>query len=150
MTRIKLMHSDPIEVLRRTLEGPLFQRFTSTCEEIETTKYPPTDVRFIEPDDGNPFYIIEMAVSGFSKKDLTVTCESSIVKISGSKLKDIKEESLPKEQHILKQMATRKFTRGFTFGSAPIEVKKAKCKDGILYLEVHFISPPEGDTIPIA
>ena len=130
-------------------DSPFFKRFASNFEEFEVTKYPPVNVDFVKPSDeeADPFYRFQMAVAGYSKEDLQIKVDGSIISITGEKSSS--EETEEAVENILSQMAFRKFTRSFTFGSMPVEVRSAKCVDGVLSLEVHFLRPPEGELITI-
>lgn len=132
-------------------DSPALRRFLQ-FEEFEVSKYPPVNVDIVKPRDeeSEPFYKLTMAVAGFAKKDLTIRCDGSIVKISGER-PDEKEVSDEYEfvETRLNQLASRSFERAFTFGSVPVEVRNAKCKDGILTADIHLIKPPEGNLIPI-
>ena len=128
-------------------EPALLKLFRDQFSEVENTKYPPANADLVKPSDGEQYYLLRVAVAGFSKEDLTIRCDGSIVMISGEDTSDYRPEGEVTE--VLRQMATRKFSRAFTFGSAPVEVLNAQCKDGILSLEVHYARPPEGTLVPI-
>ena len=130
-------------------ESPFFKRFLNTFEEFEVEKYPPTNVDIVRPKTGEPYYRLEMAVSGFTKKDLTIRVDGSMVSISGERLKEVDSSGDDEIENVQHQIASRKFARRFTFGNVPVEVKNATCKDGMLRLEVHFARPPEGELVPI-
>ena len=135
---------------------PLFRDFFSDFPIDTMPKYPPTNIELVtnEDDEGieelndfDPYVEVTMAVAGFTKKDLTIEVKDSKVVVSGTGTND---EDVPgvKRRSIVHQMANRGFNNAIEF-VAPVEVQNAKCKDGILTFEVHFVKPPEGELITI-
>jgi len=95
------------------------------------SKYPATDI-YVE--DGVTY--IEVAVTGFSEKDIDIFLENGILSIEASLEKDEKKdkEKDGKSYHI-RNIAKRSFKRQFNVVDE-VEDVKAKIKDGILYLEL--------------
>ena len=134
-------------------DSPFFTRFLSQFEEFETAKFPPVNVRLLSPEgeDKESFYRVDVAVAGYSKEDLTVAVNGSIVTVSGEvSTESAKDESdIVASESYMNQIALRKFSRGFTFGSVPVEVDEAEYKDGILSFDVHYKKQPEGNLVTI-
>ena len=97
-----------------------------------TTSYPPYDI--IKEDDYN--FKIEMALAGFSKKDIEVEVTENLLTIKSVK------ENTQDNKNIYKGISYRKFTREFTIAD-DIEVKDAKLEDGLLTIELERIVPEE-------
>ena len=85
-------------------------------------------------------YQIEMALAGFSKKDIEVKSQENTLTI---KSKDKKEEVLDKDEDILHRgISQRSFTRSFTVAE-DVVVKGADLKDGLLSVKLERIIPDE-------
>ena len=97
-----------------------------------TTSYPPYDI--IKDDDYN--FKIEMALAGFSKKDIEVEVAENVLTI-----KSVKENEHD-TKNVYKGISYRKFTREFTIAD-DIEVKDAKLEDGLLTILLERIIPEE-------
>ena len=94
--------------------------------------YPPYNIY----EDGDK-YRLEIAVAGFSKKDLEVVAQNSTLKITARKDKD-RNGSTP----IVQGLGYRSFTRVFQL--APyVEVTDLKLKDGILTIWLERVLPEE-------
>ena len=109
----------------------LFQEFDSIHKE-NSNVYPPHNVVKLTDDT----YVIELAVAGFSQKELNIeTIENSLV-ITGEKVeKDGREYS-----H--KGISARKFTRRFTLAEY-VHVSEASLQNGILSISLKKIIPEE-------
>ena len=86
---------------------------------------------------GNNKYDVELALAGYSKKDITVSLEDGVLTI-----KSIKEEKEDKEEDgvIHKGIAKRYFSKSFTIAD-DVEVKGAELKDGLLKVSLERIVP---------
>jgi len=101
-------------------------------EKREFNKYPPYNIY----EDDNK-YRLELAVAGFSKKDIEVTAQNSTLKITAHKKNERKDE-----KPIVRGLGQRSFTRVFQL--APyVEVTDVKLKDGILTIWLEKILPDE-------
>ena len=86
---------------------------------------------------GKNTYDVELALAGYSKKDIDVSLEDGVLTI-----KSIKEEKEDKEDEgvIHKGIAKRYFSKAFTIAD-DVEVKGAELKDGLLKVSLERIVP---------
>jgi len=86
---------------------------------------------------GKNTYDVELALAGYSKKDIDVSLEDGVLTI-----KSIKEEKEDKEEDgvIHKGIAKRYFSKAFTIAD-DVEVKGAELKDGLLKVSLERIIP---------
>jgi len=94
--------------------------------------YPPYNV--VKEDEDT--FLIEFAVAGFSKKDISVEQEKNALIITGL----IEEDEEKNYAH--KGIATRSFTRAFALAEY-VEVKSATFEDGILTVKLVRVLPEE-------
>ena len=86
---------------------------------------------------GDTTYNIEVALAGYSKKDIKVDYADNLLTI-----KSIKEEKNSKESNgvIHKGIAKRYFSKVFTIAD-DVEIKGAELKDGLLKVSLNKIVP---------
>ena len=97
--------------------------------------YPPYDI----VKTGSLTYDIQVALAGYSKKDISVNFEDNILKIESVKSKQEKE--VEDNNGVLhKGIAKRSFSKGFTIAD-DVEVKGAELKDGLLKVSMERIIP---------
>ncbi len=86
---------------------------------------------------GDTTYDIEVALAGYSKKDIKVDYADNLLTI-----KSIKEEKNSKESNgvIHKGIAKRYFSKVFTIAD-DVEIKGAELKDGLLKVSLNKIVP---------
>ena len=99
-----------------------------TLKEISSTKvtYPPYDVI----DQKNDTTLINVAVAGFKKKELTVTVEEQVLKIEG------KRETKEAEGNVVHNgIAGRNFTLTFALAEY-YEIDSAELSEGILAIKL--------------
>jgi molecular chaperone IbpA len=86
---------------------------------------------------GKNSYDVELALAGYSKKDIDVSLEEGVLTI-----KSIKEEKEGNEEDgvIHKGIAKRYFSKAFTIAD-DVEVKGAELKDGLLKVSLERIVP---------
>lgn len=96
-----------------------------------TTAFPPYNVVKVNDDK----IVMEFAVAGFKKSDITITTEKNTLTIKADKLADEKT-------YIHKGIAARKFTRAFTLPEY-FEVESAGFEDGILFIDLIRNIPEE-------
>ena len=97
--------------------------------------YPPYDI----VKTGSLTYDIQVALAGYSKKDISVSFEDNILKIESVKSKEEKE--VEDNNGVLhKGIAKRSFSKGFTIAD-DVEVKGAELKDGLLKVSLEKIVP---------
>jgi len=97
--------------------------------------YPPYDI----VKTGSLTYDIQVALAGYSKKDISVSFEDNILKIESVKSKEEKEVE-DNEGVLHKGIAKRSFSKGFTIAD-DVEVKGAELKDGLLKVSLEKIVP---------
>ena len=111
----------------------LFDHFNNQLEIKQTVSYPPYNINRI--DDLN--YQIEMALAGFSKKDIEIKSADSQLTI-----KSVENDDKDKKETLHRGISKRKFSRTFTLAE-DIKVNGAKLKDGMLLIELEKIVPEE-------
>ena len=100
--------------------------------QAESTGFPPYNIA----KDGDYKFTIEMALAGYSKKDIEVEVADGVLSIKSIKETDGKENSL------YHGIANRQFTRKFTLAD-DIIVKDGKLEDGMLSIELERVIPEE-------
>jgi len=123
-----------VKLLNRGLLG--FEEFFNAFERRHAnqlqTNYPPYNViKFGEND-----YIIEMAVAGFKRDEITIELENDVLSIRGVK----REEKEDTTQYLYHGLGARGFQRQFTLHNDLI-VKDANLEDGILKVLILHIVP---------
>lgn len=97
------------------------------------SNYPPYNIKKID----DTKYVIEMAVAGFAKSDLKITCEESKLTIVGSVDHGDTSEEI---DYLYKGIGARDFSRTFVLNDQ-VEVKFAKVTNGILEIALERIVP---------
>jgi len=123
-----------VKLLNRGLLG--FEDFFNAFERRHAnqlqTNYPPYNViKFGEND-----YIIEMAVAGFKRDEITIELENDVLSIRGVK----REEKADTTQYLYHGLGARGFQRQFTLHNDLI-VKDAHLEDGILKVLIMHVVP---------
>jgi len=113
--------------LGREFDNIWTQTFTSA-----STTYPPYNVVKINDDK----IIMEFAVAGFNKDNISITTEKNVLSIKAEK------QETEKKTYIHKGIATRKFSRAFQLPEY-FEVESAGYEDGILYIDLIRNIPEE-------
>jgi|TARA_B110000438_G_scaffold5332_1_gene5336 molecular chaperone IbpA len=112
-----------------------FDRQLKLLERADThsnVNYPPYNI--VKHDAEN--FAIELAVAGFTKKDISISKEKEILAIEG------KQEDGEELEYVHKGLASRSFKRTFTLAD-DIVVKGADMKNGILSVSLERIVPEE-------
>lgn len=128
--------------LNRALVG-----FDTLFNQLQTTSvnsnYPPYNI--IKKDDDH--YVIEVAVAGFKREELTITMEQETLTISGSKEKQEESDA----EYLHRGLSSRDFARDFKLAEHVV-VNDASLSDGILCVFIERIIPEEKKlkVIPIA
>ncbi len=101
--------------------------------EMVRYNYPPYNI----VKTGDYTYNIELALAGFSKKDIDITMEDGMLNI-----KSVVEATKDKDEDgvIHKGIAKRYFSKSFTIAD-DVEVKGAELKDGLLKVSLERIIP---------
>jgi HSP20 family molecular chaperone IbpA len=110
-----------------SLEKVFDEFLENSFKEMGNNKYPMTDI-YTE----NGVTHIEVAVTGFSDKDIEISLENDLLTIKASHEDKSEEDS--KIYHI-KNIATRSFIRKFTVSNT-VEDIKAEIENGVLHLEL--------------
>ena len=134
MTRFALTHVPAL--LGNGAIDRLFEEFFQNPEPYvkqTTNGYPLTDI--YKEEDGSQ--VIEMALAGFSKKDIEVKYADNQLTI-----KSVDSDDKDEKDVIHRGISKRKFSRTFTLAE-DIKVNGAELKDGMLLIELEKIVPEE-------
>ncbi len=112
--------------------GSLAQEFEKVFHTSTNTTYPPYNIVKIDEDK----VVMEFAVAGFKKDDISITTEKSVLTIKAEK------PEAEEKNYLHKGIAARKFSRSFTLPEY-YEVEKAGFEDGILYIDLVRNIPEE-------
>lgn len=96
--------------------------------------YPPYNIFSTSSDE----FCIEVAVAGFSDKELDIKVENGILTVSGKK----QESEEHSTKYIHRGIGMRDFTRTFRLATH-IEVQSAKLENGLLRVDLKRIVPEE-------
>ena len=103
--------------------------FDYATHQATSTGFPPYNI----VKDGDYNYTIEMALAGYSKKDIEVEFAEGLLTVKSVKEKEEKET-------LYKGISQRNFTRKFTLAD-DIIVKGAKLDNGMLTIDLERIVP---------
>jgi molecular chaperone IbpA len=98
--------------------------------QTPTSTFPPHNI--IKLDDYQ--YVVELAIAGFNKQEVTITLKDSLLEIKGQKNP---EEEV---QYLHKGIGTRSFIKTIKLADT-VEVKGADFKDGILRIALENVIP---------
>ena len=104
-------------------------------DDTAVSNYPPYNIRKT----GNDNYAIEVALAGFSKKDVEVEFEDNLLTVRTKQVNKAQEKSLDGEI-IHKGISQRQFARSFTIAD-DVKVNSAELKDGLLTISCERIVP---------
>ena len=102
-------------------------------DNVTSTGFPPYNIT----KEGEYNFAIEMALAGFSSKDIEVEVEDGRLSI-----RSVKEDTSEAVGEIYRGIAYRKFERKFTLADSVV-VNGAKLKDGMLYIDLERVVPEE-------
>jgi molecular chaperone IbpA len=102
-----------------------------TLAKTNSTSFPPYNVRKV--DDNN--FIIELAVAGYNKSNLSITEEDCCVTVEG----ELPETN---DEYLHKGIAGRKFTRTFSLAEYMV-TKECHLVDGMLLISIEKVVPDE-------
>ena len=133
MTNHQLVRFDT-NALNRALLGfdSLFDNFEQRFANQINNTYPPYNV--IKHDEDT--YEIEVAVTGFSKDEVTVEIDQNQLVVKGQR----KEVEMTEPTYLHRGLASRDFTRSWTLAEH-MEVKEGKIKNGVLTIELKRVVP---------
>ena len=117
-----------------------FDRYFEDLERmsnISQTNYPPYNVVKVDEE----HFAVELAVAGFSKKDISITKEKNVLVIEGK----LEDES---KDFVHKGLGSRAFKRSWTL-SDDIVIEGAELKDGILSVSLEKVIPEEDKPVEI-
>ena len=136
MTNLASYHSANLPELMKIIskngigmDDYLDRFFTNSYET--TTNYPPYNLIHVN----NVESVLEIALAGFSKKELKVYTEYGKLIIEGQK--EIKET---KSEYVHQGLAQRSFTREWTL-SDDVKIRDVQFKDGLLTVNLGKIVP---------
>ena len=116
-----------------------FDEFAREVERLASgakDTYPPHNV--VKVNSGNKEQmLVELAVAGFQKEDLTIELKHNVLTVTGER-----KDSHDKDTYIYKGISTRKFTKSFRL-SEYTEVIGASIEHGILKLVLEVRIPEE-------
>ena len=116
--------------------------FDYATHQATSTGFPPYNI----VKDGDYNYTIEMALAGYSKKDIEVEVAEGVLTVKS--IKDVTDgeerhkERLKYDSTLYSGIANRQFTRKFTL-SDDIIVKDGELKDGMLRITLERVIPEE-------
>ena len=100
---------------------------------VQSTGFPPYNIR----KEGEYNYVIEMALAGFSKKDIEVEVEDGTLSV-----RSVKEDTSEADNEIYRGIAYRKFVRKFTLAESVV-VNGANLENGMLTIDLERVVPEE-------
>ena len=121
--------------------GPIWPQsigFESILKEVEDLLAAPVNQSFpphniIKVDDYS--YIVELAIAGFAKQEVTITLKDGLLEIKGQKNPD--REDI---QYLHKGIGTRSFVKTIKLADT-VEVHGAELVDGVLRIALHNVIP---------
>ena len=113
----------------------VFDHFESMFNDSPSlhTNYPPYDI--LKTDEHS--YVIELAVAGFSKKDIAVTVENGVLTVESDREGNAESSG---EEIIHRGISKRYFKKSFSI-SDDVEIRGAELKDGLLRISMEKIIP---------
>ena len=113
----------------------VFDHFESMFNESPSlhTNYPPYDI--VKTDEHS--YVIELAVAGFSKKDISVTVENGVLTVESDREGNT---AISGQEIIHRGISKRYFKKSFSI-SDDVEMRGAELKDGLLRISMEKIIP---------
>jgi len=113
----------------------VFDHFESMFNDLPTmhSNYPPYDI--VKTDQHS--YVIELALAGFSKKDISVTVENGVLTVESNREGQSETNG---EEIIHRGISKRYFKKSFSI-SDDVEIRGAELKDGLLRVSMEKIIP---------
>ncbi len=108
-----------------------FDRLATMLEEATSTEvggYPPYNIELT----GENRYRISMAVAGFSENELELEVKQNLLRVSGGKSEERKEE---RPDFLYQGIANRGFDRHFQLADY-VRVENAKLENGLLHIDL--------------
>jgi molecular chaperone IbpA len=131
-----------VETMLGLLDDPFFNRLNQTVRTTQNN-YPPYNLIKV----GQDLFILEFALAGFDKEEVSITVENNQLKVSGQRSEVEEDESVT---FLHKGIAARKFSTVFNLPEY-VEVESAIFSNGILEvtLEKHIPEEKKPKTIEI-
>jgi molecular chaperone IbpA len=123
-----------VETMLGLLDDPFFNRFNQTVRTTNNN-YPPYNVIKV----GQDLLILEFALAGFDKSEISIMVENNQLKVSGQRSEVEEDESVT---FLHKGIAARKFSTVFNLPEY-MEVESAEFSNGILELTLEKNVPEE-------
>jgi molecular chaperone IbpA len=123
-----------VETMLGLLDDPFFNRFNQTIRTTQNN-YPPYNVIKV----GEDLFILEFALAGFDKEEVSITVENNQLKVSGQRSEVDEDDSVI---FLHKGIAARKFSTVFNLPEY-MEVESAIFSNGILELTLEKHVPEE-------
>lgn len=101
--------------------------------KVDTNTFPPHNI--IQVDDNH--YLIELAIAGFTEKEIDITVDNGILTIKGEK---IKSENVLEPNYLYRGIGTRSFSKSIRLADT-IEVQNAEYENGILKIALENVKP---------
>ena len=113
----------------------VFDHFESLFNESPSlhTNYPPYDI--LKTDEHS--YVIELAVAGFSKKDIAVSVENGVLTVESDRKGNAESSG---QEIIHRGISKRYFKKSFSIAD-DVEIRGAELKDGLLRISMEKIIP---------
>jgi molecular chaperone IbpA len=134
MTQLLRIDTNALHQLNRALIGfdRLFDDFENRWANSVQTNYPPHNV--LRTSDST--YEIQLAITGFSKEEISVEVNQDHLVVRGERLRDDDAD----HQYLYRGLATRDFQKIFPLADH-VEVKSSSIKNGILTIYLERIIP---------
>jgi molecular chaperone IbpA len=131
-----------VETMLGLLDDPFFNRLNQTVRTTQNN-YPPYNLIKV----GQDLFILEFALAGFDREEVSITVENNQLKVSGQRSEVEEDESVT---FLHKGIAARKFSTVFNLPEY-VEVESAIFSNGILEvtLEKHIPEEKKPKTIEI-
>jgi molecular chaperone IbpA len=114
----------------------MFNRLANFPQQPEVGAYPPYNIR--KEDDFN--FVIELALAGFSEKDVEVELTENVLSIRS--LSEKGKQNLDTPDYVHRGIANRSFSRKFTLAD-DIIVRGAEFENGLLNITLERVVPDE-------
>jgi molecular chaperone IbpA len=131
MTRLSIGPLWPSTIGFDRFFGEIEQILNDTSTQTRQT-YPPHNI--VKLDDNK--YLVELAVAGFNKKEITVKIVDGVLEIRGTKNPHEDEGT----EYLHKGIGTRDFLKSIRLADT-VEVRGAEIKDGILRIALENVIP---------
>jgi len=118
-----------LDALNRALVGfdTMFDQMERRFANSVSNNYPPHNILKLEENE----YAIQLAVTGFSKAEISVTVENNVLVVKGESM----TTDYAPEQYLHRGLATRDFVKEFPLAEH-IEVVGAETENGMLTIKL--------------